>query len=147
MSPSDHESRFNAFLAAVPSMVERSHIESVIDRFMGTYTSRDVETRLSLFAEELSFEDPIGNHLASDKGALRKFFEGMVASGVSLRFFPERLIVVGDEALQIARLLIEHGENDATLLLLHLNFVFNRDGLITQVRVFFDANCASKPAS
>ena len=142
----DHETRFSGFLAAVPTSVERSHIESVVDRFMSTYASRDVATRISLFAEELCFEDPAGHRLASNRADLEQFFVGMVASGVSLRFFPERLVVVGDEALQIARLLIERGETDITLLLLHLHFVFNPEGLIAQVRVFFDESCASKPA-
>jgi ketosteroid isomerase-like protein len=150
MSPSDHETdhetRFSGFLAAVPTTVERSHIEDVVHRFMSTYASRDVETRISLFAEALCFEDPAGHRLASTKAELEQFFVGTIASGVSLRFFPERLVVVGDEALQIARLLIERGETDTTLLLLHLHFVFNPDGLIAQVRVFFDAGCASTPA-
>jgi ketosteroid isomerase-like protein len=145
MNTGDHEARFGEFLAAVPSNVERSHIESVVNRYMASYRTRDVETRISLFAEELCFEDPVGHHLASNKAELKKFFESTIATGVSLRFFPERLVVVGDEALQIAKLLIEHGETDTTLLLLYLHFVFGADGFITSVRVFFDANCESKP--
>jgi hypothetical protein len=147
VSPSDHETRFNDFLAAAPTSVERSHIEHVVHRFMSTYPAKDIETRLSLFAEELRFEDPIGNHLGSNKAELKTFFDSTDATGVSLRFFPERLVVGGDEALQVARLLIQRGEDDTTLLLLHLHFVFNADGLISQVRVFYDANCASKPAT
>jgi len=147
VSPSDHETRFNEFLTAAPASLERSHIESVVGRFMASYPTRDVETRVSLFAENLGFEDPIGNHLGSNKAQLRAFFESTNATGVSLRFFPERLIVVGDEALQVARLLIERGDADATLLLLYVHFVFDADGLVTQVRVFYDANCSSQPAS
>jgi SnoaL-like domain len=146
VSPSDHETRFTAFLTAVPTSVERSHIEGVIGRYMATYSTKDVETRLSLFAEALCFEDPVGNRLGSNKAELRSFFESTIASGVSLRFFPERLVVVGDEALQVARLLIERGEHDVTVLSLYLHFVFDGDGLITQVRVFYDAACASQPA-
>jgi hypothetical protein len=146
MRSSEHDTRFNEFLAAAPTTVERSHIESLVHRFMATYARRDVASRLSLFADELSFEDPIGHHLASNKAELREFFESIAATDVSLRFFPEGLIVGGDEALQSARLLIEHGETDATLLLLHLHFVLNSNGLITQVRVFYDANSAANPA-
>ena len=147
MSPSDHDTRFGEFLAAVPTSVERSHIEAVVDRFMSTYAARDVDTRLSLFAEELRFEDPVGHHLASNKAELETFFESTIATGASYRFFAERLVVVGNEALLIARLLIERGESDATLLLLHTHFVFDADGLISQVRAFFDANCEWKPAT
>jgi hypothetical protein len=145
MSTADHEARFSEFLAAVPSKIERSHIESVVNRYMASYGTRDVETRMSFFAEKLCFEDPVGHHLASNKAELKTFFETTLASGVALRFFPERLVVVGDEALQIATLLIEHGEANTTLLLLYLHFVFGVDGLIVSVRVFYDANCESKP--
>jgi ketosteroid isomerase-like protein len=145
MSTPDHETRFREFVAAVPASVARSHVESVVNRFMATYTNSDVETRLSLFAEQLNFEDPVGHRLASNRTELQKFFDETVATGGSFRFFPERLIVVGDEALQVARLLIEHGETDRTLLLLHLHLVFDSAGLITQVRAFYDESCASKP--
>jgi hypothetical protein len=144
VSPSEHETRFKEFLTAVPTSVDRSHIESVINRYMGTYATRDVDTRLSLFAERLCFEDPVGHHVGSNKAELRTFFE---STNASLRLFPERLIVNGDEALQVARLLIERGETDATLLLLHMHFAFNADGLITQVRAFYDADSESKPAT
>ena len=130
----------------VPASLEREHVESVVNRFMATYGTSDVDTRVSLFAETLNFEDPVGHHLASNKAELGTFFRQTIATGRSFRFFPERLIGVGDEALQVARLLIEHGETDATLLLLHLHFVFDGHGLITQVRAFYDASCASKPA-
>ena len=146
MRPSEHDARFSEFLAAATTNVERSQVESVVHRFMATYARGDVVSRLSLFAEELSFEDPIGHQLASNKAELKEFFESIAATGVSLRFFPERLIVGGDEALQSARLLIERGESDATLLLLHLHFVLNGDGLITQVGVFYDADSSAKPA-
>ena len=146
MRPSEHDTRFREFLAAAPTSVERSQVESLVNRFMATYARKDVASRLSLFADELFFEDPIGHHLASNKAELKEFFESTEASGVSLRFFPERLIVGGDEALQSARLLIEHAESDVTLLLLHLHFVLNGDGLITQVRVFYDAGSSAKPA-
>jgi hypothetical protein len=147
VSPSEHETRFNEFLTAVPTSVDRSHIEGVINSYMGTYATRDVDTRLSLFADMLCFEDPVGHQVASDKAELGTFFESNNATGALFRFFPERLIVNGDEALQVARLLIERGATDATLLLLHLHFAFNADGLITQVRAFYDADCQSKPAT
>jgi hypothetical protein len=145
MSKTDHETTFDEFLAAVPSNIDRSQIEAAVNCYMASYGARDVETRISLFAETLDFEDPIGHHLASTKAELKDFFERTMATGVSLRFIPERLVVVGDEALQIAKLLIAHGETDTTLLLLYLHFIFGADGLITNVRVFYDSTCESKP--
>ncbi len=41
MSPSEHETRFNEFLTAVPTSVERSHIEGVVKRYMGTYATNE----------------------------------------------------------------------------------------------------------
>ncbi|MGN6474191.1 MAG: nuclear transport factor 2 family protein [Mycobacteriales bacterium] len=145
MDHSKHQSRFAAFLAAVPTTVERKHIEDVVDRYMSTYATKDIETRLSLFAETLSFEDPIGHHLASTSDELRTFFEATLATGVSLRFFPGRRVVVGDEALQVAKLLIEHEDGDIRLLELYMTVGFNPAGLITQVRVYYDANCEQLP--
>jgi hypothetical protein len=56
------------------------------------------------------------------------------------------LIVTGDEALQVARVLLQVGDSEPMLLLLHLHFVFDADGRITQLRTFFDEGCATMPA-
>jgi hypothetical protein len=149
MSPSDHETehdaRFSEFLAAASPRLERSQIESIVGTFMASYATGDVAARVAQFAGTLSFEDPVGHHLASSRTELRQFFDETIATGRSFRFFPERLIVVGDEALQVAKLLIEDGEQDTTLLLMYLHFAFDAEGLITQLRVFYDAGCVSKP--
>jgi len=129
-------------LAAVPSTVSRDHIEKVVSTFMSTYPVRDVETRLSLFAENLRFDDPAGLKFADNRHELRQFFEDTIARGITIRFFPERLIVNGDEALQIARLLLQVDDTDPVLLLLHMHFVFGSGGLITELRNFFDEDCA-----
>jgi hypothetical protein len=145
VSPSEHETRFNEFLTAVPTTLERSHIEGTVNRYMSTYPTGDVETRLALFTETLRFQDPVGHCLGTNKAELRAFFESTNDTGASIRFFPERLVVVGDEALQVARLLIERDGTDANLLLLYVHFVFAPDGLISQVRAFYDAAARRSP--
>jgi ketosteroid isomerase-like protein len=133
----------HALLASVPRSVDRSRIEDVVGRFMRSYPNRDVDTRVSLFAGELRFDDPAGRQFASNKAELRKFFDDTIAAGNTIRFYPERLVVSGDEALQIARVWIQMKETEPVLLLLHLHFVFDSDGLINQLRTFFDADCIS----
>jgi hypothetical protein len=108
---------------------------------------RDVDTRMSLFADPVRFDDPAGLQFASDKVGLRTFFDDAIRRGYSIRFFPERTIVSGDEALLVARVLLQLRETEPLLLLIHLHFVFDEDGLITQLRAFFDEACGTVPAS
>jgi len=137
---------FRRQLKAVPANLERAHIETVVHRFMSTYPTKDVATRVSVFAEELRFEDPAGLRFASNKEELEKFFQDTIDSGYAIRFFPDRLIVDGDEALQIARVWLQVHDSDPILLLLHLHFVFDSDGLVTQLRTFFDEDSVSVSA-
>lgn len=124
-------------LKAVPSTVSRTQIEDATQRFMATYPVRDVETRISLFAEGAIFEDPAGLRLANNASELNAFFAA-VAPQFTIKFTPERLVVAGDEALQIAQVYLQLGDAEPAQLQLFLHFVFNSEGLIASLRTFFD---------
>ncbi len=134
--------RIDQQLSAVPATLSRSYIQDVTTRFMASYAVRDVETRVSLFAEDAVFEDPAGLHLAGNAVELKQFFS-TVATRFTIEFTHEQLIVAGDEALQIARVRLQEGDSEPTQLHLFLHFVFDRSGLITSLRTFFDAGCVS----
>lgn len=134
--------RIDQQLGAVPATIARSHIEDVTTRFMATYAVRDVDTRISLFADDAVFEDPAGLRFANNAVELKGFFTA-IAEGFTITFTHEQLIVTGDEALQIARVRVQEGDSDPAHLHLFLHFVFNGDGLITSLRTFFDQGCVS----
>lgn len=136
-----------AQLRAVPAAVSRSHIEEVIGRFLDSYPVRDVEARLSLFADEAQFDDPAGLRVASNKAELRGFFQQTIASGFSIRFLPQRLVVSGNEALQVAEARLQIRDTEPVRLLLYLHFAFGDDGRITQLRTFFDEGCLRPPTA
>jgi steroid delta-isomerase len=134
--------RIDQQLSGVPSTIARSHIEDVTTRFMATYAVRDVDTRISLFADDATFEDPAGLRFANNAVELRQFFAA-IADSFTINFEHEKLIVAGDEALQIARVQVQEGDSEPVHLHLFLHFVFNSDGLITSLRTFFDQGCVS----
>lgn len=134
--------RIDQQLGAVPTTVARSHIEDVTTRFMATYAVRDVDTRISLFADDAIFEDPAGLRFANNAVELKGFFTA-IAEGFTITFTHEQLIVTGDEALQIANVRVQEGDSEPAHLHLFLHFVFNGDGLITSLRTFFDQGCVS----
>ena len=128
-------------LGRVPSTVDRAHIEDVVTRFAASYATADVDTRVGLCSPEVHFEDPVGIVLARGREQLHAMWSGLIRRGMSLALAPERVIVVGDEALALAHMAIRTGETEPADLFLALHFTFGADGLITMIRTFFDPGC------
>jgi hypothetical protein len=125
-------------LARVPTTVARPAIEAAVAAFAATYATGDVSARTALCAPGVRFEDPVGITLATDRDELAAFWTGLAERGLALDLVPERVIVVGDEALALAYMAIRPPGAEAARLFLALHFTFDADGLITGIRVFFD---------
>ena len=59
-----------------------SHAKTAaIERFLASYEVKDVETRISLFADDISFEDPVGAPAIVGRAAMKQYFVDTVAGG------------------------------------------------------------------
>jgi hypothetical protein len=94
-----------------------------------------------LCAPFVRFEDPVGITLAQTREDLVAMWDGLAARGLALALVPERVIIVGDEALALAHMEIRPDGADAGRLFLALHLTFDADWHIARIRTFFDADC------
>jgi hypothetical protein len=126
-------------LARVPSTIPRAEVEAVVTAFAASYATGDVAGRAGLCAATVRFEDPVGITLARTRGELADLWNSLAARGLELALVPERVIVVGDEALALAHMEIRPADADPAELFLALHFTFDHDWHIATIRTFFDA--------
>lgn len=133
--------------AGVPAHVGRDHMDLVVREYMATYRSADVDARAALLADEVRFEDPVGNVVGTSKDSAVAFFRATLDLGFSMDLRPVRVISVGNDALAITKLSLRRDDLDAADLDLLIRFVFDADGLITAVQTFFDESCITDAAT
>jgi len=130
-----------AQIGAVSSRVGRVHIEKVIHEFFASYPATcvdDVLPRAALFAEDATIEDPVGADAIAGKREIGRFFRETVESGWIIHMVSEKTIVCGNEAISLTRAAWGKGDVAPAHVDIVHNFVFNDEGLICRVRVFFD---------
>ncbi len=110
-----------------------------ITTFLASYKAKDVPTRIALFADDISFEDPVGSEPVVGKAAMRHYFEATIASGWDISLVPQKIIVNGDEAASITEVIAGVGGNPPTVTTIVQNFVFDEAGKFKTLRVFTDA--------
>ena len=126
-------------VARVPATLPRERIEGAVSTYFASFAARDVDTRLGLFADDVRFEDPAGQLVASERAGLRAFWVDLVPSDWDVRFTVERVVVVGDEAMATATMRLRAGRRTPVDVLVNCHFVFDGNCRIRQYRAFFDA--------
>ena len=125
--------------ASVPAVHPRPRLEVAVGAYFSSFTAKDVETRLALFADDVVFEDPAGRLIASDPDGLRAFWVDTIPSDWEVTFTLERVAIVGDEALATATMRLRAGEKSPVDVLVNCHLVFDAAGRIERFRAFFDA--------
>lgn len=127
------------------SQVSREHVEKTVHAFLATYPARsmdDVARRLELFVEDAVFEDPVGGVPMRGKTELAEFFKGAMNVGIVINMRSEQIIVCNNEAISFTQASWgPEGVPPARYRIVH-NFIFDADGRVRQLRIFFDEGCA-----
>ena len=110
-----------------------------ITTFLASYKAKDVDTRIALFADDISFEDPVGSEAVVGKAEMRHYFDATIASGWDIDLVPRKIIVNGTEAAAITEVTAGVGGNPPTVTTIVQNFVFHAAGKFKALRVFTDA--------
>jgi steroid delta-isomerase len=110
-----------------------------ITTFLASYKVKDVATRIALFADDISFEDPVGSAPIVGKPAMRQYFDATIASGWDIDLRPQKIIVNGNEAASITEVTAGLGGNPPSLTTIVQHFVFDEAGKFKTLRVFTDA--------
>lgn len=127
------------------TQLARDDMEKTIHAFLATYPAKsmdDVQRRLALFVDDAVFEDPVGGVPMRGKAELTEFFKGAMSVGIVINMRSEQIIVCNTEAISFTQASWgPEGVPPARYRIVH-NFIFNPDGKIRQLRIFFDEGCA-----
>lgn len=130
-----------AQVEAIARPVPRQQMVVAIETFLGSYPARsdaDIDRRLALFAADAKLEDPVGAPPHMGQAGLRAFFEGAVADGWIIHMKSERILASGSEGISLTRASWgKAGTEPAKVFIVH-NFIFDANGKIKTLRIFFD---------
>jgi len=111
---------------------------AAIETFLASYKVKDVATRIALFADDISFEDPVSTPPLVGKAAMNEYFVATVASGWDIELVPQKIMVNGDEAVSITQATAGVAGNPPVTSTIVQIFVFNEAGKFKALRVFMD---------
>jgi steroid delta-isomerase len=111
---------------------------ATIETFLASYAVKDVTTRIALFADDISFEDPVGTPPMVGRAAMNEYFIATVASGWDITLVPKKIMVNGDEAVSITEATAGVGDNPPVTSTIVQVFGFDEAGKIKTLRVFMD---------
>jgi steroid delta-isomerase len=111
---------------------------TAIETFLASYKVKDVATRIALFADDISFEDPVGTSPMVGKAAMNDYFVATVASGWDIDLVPKKIMVNGTEAVSITEVTAGVGGNPSVTSTIVQVFVFDDAGKFKALRVFMD---------
>ncbi len=124
---------------------ELDPIAKFANAYLDTYKSGDIVARLALFADDATFEDPVGKLTLKGRAELEAFFRQVDYS--ASKFVPELIEVVqcGAEGLFRFTLLISMDGQPTMLFRVIETVALNPDGKARQLRAFWNDGCVSFP--
>jgi steroid delta-isomerase len=111
---------------------------AAIETFLASYTVKDVATRIALFAEDISFEDPVGTPPIVGKKAMNDYFVATVASGWDIDLVPKKIMINGNEGVSITEATAGVGGHPPVTSIIVQIFIFDDRNKFKGLRVFMD---------
>jgi steroid Delta-isomerase len=125
--------------ASIPAVNGRAHIEQALRAYVQSWNENNVAARLALFADDIVIEDPASVVRARGVAELNEFFSAAIPADWTLRFGFQRVVIVGDEAVLTYTVDLSIVGRSSAVLLVNSHVVFDGSGLISSMRVFYDA--------
>ncbi len=123
-------------------------VRAVIDQYVEAWKTGNKALLLSIFAEDCSWEDPVGSPAFVGHEGIAQFwaFAYPQDSSRTLTPVPEQVIACGNEGiLRFVMQVRVPAENKGLNLLVTDHFVLNDEGKIKTARAFWDEACVSCP--
>ena len=127
--------------AAIPASVTRGHIERVVRAYLDSYANADIAGRVTLFAEDVVAEEPVGHPPIVGRDALVAFWEGARDAGWEVRNQLSKLVVNGHEAIIVFRSVLSVPDQGSVAVDIYETLEFNDQGLISKLRAYNDEGC------
>jgi steroid delta-isomerase len=122
-----------AQIDAVQTTLTRAQVEQAIKAFLGSYAAKDVDTRIALFAEDVTFEDPVGAEPVRGRAN-----RATIGSGWDIGMESRQIVKSGNEAISVTSAQWGLAGTEPAKLTLYQNFAFDPAGKILRLRIFFD---------
>jgi len=106
--------------------------------YLASYRTGDIEARLALFAEDATFEDPVGTDPIIGREALKAFWAAGAHFDIAMEL--QTLAVNGLEAAFLFVATLRTQQGDAVTLRVIETLVVNEQGLISRMRAHFDSS-------
>lgn len=128
-------------LSAVPPGITFDHATGVAEAYLASLRHKDPIARGALFAENVTFEDPVGSRVLRGKAELQKFWQSFDTAPIEMDPRLDRVIVSGNEALMIFHMKTSLPGMGAVEIEIFETLRFDADGKIAEGRAFWDERC------
>ncbi len=123
------------------AVLSREHMEQVARAYLVSYLTADLEGRAELFAEDATFEDPVGVPPLRGIVAIKQFWQGAKDIRWWAAHDVRRVVVTGNEVmLHFVSTMKVPGLAPARMEVYEVQ-AFNDAGKISSVKAYFDADC------
>jgi steroid Delta-isomerase len=119
-------------------MSDATAIRATIDAYAKYSTAGDIDGLLSLFTDDATQEDPVGQPPNVGKGAIRGFFDNVKNVGPMELSLAQEPIIIGNEAMVFLTVVSHVGDQDVRVPFIADLMTFADDGRIQSLRAFFD---------
>lgn len=128
--------------------MDKTQIDDIMQRFLACYLEEDKQAWLALFSEDAVFEDPVGKPPMVGKQAMSAFWDQGHNGLLSFQpQEPKRKMYCGNEALMVFTMQVRMADNSGFNIHAINNFVFDDNGKICHLRVFWDEGAMEMVAS
>ena len=109
--------------------------------YVDSYQTGDIEARLALFAEDATFEDPVGTDPMIGREALKAFWTAGAHFDIAMEL--QTLAVNGSEAAFLFVATLHAPQGDSVTLRVIETLAVAEQGLISRMRAHFDPSSIS----
>lgn len=127
-----------AVYASVPSTVTREQVLDTLLALQDTYDNPNIDKRMTLIADDCSIEDPAGLPRGGGKAGMEAFYRSTYDNGVRIVRTPRERIIVGNEAIEHAAMVLEKDGLEPHALAHMVHYTFDDQARVKSMRVFFD---------
>lgn len=119
-------------------MPNQEQMQDRLDTYLAACDKGDIETALECFAEDATFEDPVGTPPHMGRAGVREFYEQSFQLIDGILFDVEDVIFCGNDVVMISNFNARLRDGGGTVKNhgVH-NIVFNDDSLFQDVRVWW----------
>lgn len=114
---------------------------AAVEAYVKAWASGDRAALLEVFAEDATWEDPVGTPPYRGREAIGAFWDSAHAGGATLTPEVKRIVVCGSEAILLFRMVVRAPNGGGMGLDICDHMQVDEAGRILRARAFWDAQC------